>query len=165
MIISHILTHALFYNLVVIGYLVILMMSVSPRIWGYSDYSEEIKDKVPKQTKKEKRLAILVTVPWMVFTLGFPILSTYLLKGKLGGEISYWTAFLNIFVMASIANLVDLVVLDWLVVSTITPTFVMIPGTEKADYEDFTFHYKAQGIGSIVIFALCFIFAFIVWFF
>jgi hypothetical protein len=161
----HILTHTLFYNFVVIGYLLILMMSVSPRIWGYSDFSDEIKVKVPPQIKKEKRFGVVLSLPWLAFTFGFPILSTYLLKAKLGGEISYWTAFLNIVVMSFTFNLIDLVVLDWIIVSWITPNFVMIPGTEKEDYEDFRFHYKAQGKASIVILAVCFIFAFIVWYF
>ncbi len=165
MAIVHILTHTLFYNFVVIGYLMILMMSLSPRIWAYSDYSEEIKAKVPPQTKKEKRLGIILSLPWLVFTFGFPILSTVLLKGKLGGEIPYWTAFINVFVMVFTFNLIDLIVLDWIIVSWITPNFVMIPGTEKADYEDFRFHYKAQAEASIVILAVCFIYAFIVWYF
>lgn len=165
MILNHILFHAFLYNLIVIGYLIILMMSTNPRIWGYSDYSDEIKAKVPPQTKKEKRLGIVLSLPWMIFTFGFPILSTYLLKGKLGGEIPYWTAFLNIFVMSFIFDLIDLVVLDWIIVSWITPKFVMIPGTEKADYEDFSFHYRAQGIASIVILAFCFIAALIIWYF
>jgi hypothetical protein len=149
----------------VVGYLMILMMSVSSRIWAYSDFSDEIKAKVPPQTKKEKRLGIVLSLPWMVFTFGFPILSTYLLKGKLGGEIPYWTAFLNIFVMSFTFNLIDLVVLDWIIVSWITPSFVMIPGTEPADYKDFRFHYRAQRIASIMILALCFIGALVIWYF
>jgi hypothetical protein len=46
----------------------------------------------------------------------------------LGGEIPFWTAFLNVFALVFLATLGDLVILDWL---KITPEFVMIPGTEK----------------------------------
>ncbi len=163
MVVEHILLHALLYNLVVIGYLVIMMVSMNPRIWGYSDYSDEIKAKVPPQTKREKSLAIILSSVWMILAVGLPILSTYILKDKLGGKISFWTAFLNVSVMMFIADLIDLVILDWLLVSKITPKFVMIPGTVEADYKDFSFHYKAQGYGSILILALCFLFALIVW--
>jgi len=162
---SHIIVHALIYNIVMIGSLVIIMMSVPARVWGYSDYSKEIKAKVPPQTKKEKRLAAIIGVPWILFGIGFPIISTLLLENKLGSEIPFWTAFLNIFIMVFLANLIDLVVLDWLIVSKITPSFVMIPGTEKADYDDFSFHYKAQLVASVVLLGVTLIGAFLFWYF
>jgi len=65
------------------------MVSTSPRVWGYSDYSEAIKAKVPPQTWKEKRLALIIGLPWIIFAVGFPIYSTYMLKSKLGGEIPF----------------------------------------------------------------------------
>ena len=165
MIFRYVLTQGLFYNIIVIGYLVTIMISLSPRIWGYSDYSNEIKAKVPPQTSQEKMWSVLIGAPWTIFVVGFPIFSTYLLKVKLGGEISYWNLFLNVFVMTFVFNLFDLIVLDWLIISRITPKFVIIPGTEVADYKDFSHHYKAQGIAAVVILVLCFIIAFFVWYF
>jgi hypothetical protein len=138
------------------------MVSTSPRVWGYSDYSEAIKAKVPPQTRKEKRLALIIGLPWIIFTLGHPIYSTYILKSKLGGEIPFWTAFLNVFVLVFLATLGDLVILDWL---KITPEFVMIPGTEKADYQDFSHHYKAHARAAVPLVLLCIILAGIVWYF
>ena len=165
MVLTHLASHGLFYAVIVNGYLFLLMVSTSPRVWGYSDYSESIKAKVPPQTKKEKRLAIIVGLPWIIFTLGFPIYSTLILKSKLGGEIPFWTAFLNVFVLVCLAVLGDLVILDWLIVSTITPEFVIIPGTEKADYKDFSHHYKAHARAAVPLVLLCIIFAEIVWYF
>ena len=144
MIFSHILQHSLIYALLVNGFLLIMMVSTSPRVWGYSDYSDEIKAKVPPQTVAEKRLALLMAIPWLIFTFWYPIYATNLLKAELGGQIPFSTAFLGIFSLLLATSLVDLVVLDWLIVSKITPNFVMIPGTTKADYQDFSHHYKAQ---------------------
>jgi hypothetical protein len=135
----------------VTGYLFLMMVTISPRVWGYSDYSQEIKNKVPPQTKDEKRLALLVGLPWFIFTFGFPIYSTTLLKAKLLHVIPIQTAFLNLLVMFLLVSFGDLVILDWLIVSKITPQFVIIPGTEARDYKDFSHHYKAQLKAALVI--------------
>jgi len=139
------------------------MLFTNPRVWGYSDYSESIKAKVPPQTKQEKRLAILIAVPWLLFSAGFPIYSTFVLKSKFGGEIPFWLAFLNVFVLVFLVVLGDLVILDWLIVSKFTPEFVIIPGTEEADYKDFSHHYKAHGRAALPLVLVCIVLAVIVW--
>ena len=165
MVLTHIVAHSLFFAAILNGFLLLIMVSTSPRVWGYSDYSEAIKAKVPPQIRKEKRLALFIGIPWMIFAVGFPIYSTYVLKSKLGGEIPFRTAFLNIFVMVFLATLCDLVILDWLIVNKITPKFVMIPGTEKADYQDFSHHYKAHARAAVALVLVCIILAGVVWYF
>ena len=165
MLIQHLITHGLFYAAVVTGYLFLLMITTSPRVWGYGDYSQAIKDKVPVQTTREKLLATIVGVPWFAFVLGFPILSTYALKSKLGDEIPFWTAFLNLFVLIALVNLGDWGILDWLVISKITPKFVMIPGTVEEDYKDFSHHFKAHMKAAPLQILICLIIAGIVWYF
>ena len=159
---THLLTHGLLCTLIVDGSLFLMMVATSPRVWGYSDYSEAIKAKVEPQTREERRLAIVLAVPWMIASVGFPIWSTYLLKAKLGGEIAFWTAFLNVFALVLGATLGDLVLLDWLVVNKITPKFVMIPGTEKGDYADFSHHYKGHARAVVPLIAVCAVLAGIV---
>jgi len=164
MILTHIITHGLFFAVIVNGYLLLMMVTTSPRVWGYSDYPGSIKVKVPPQTAKEKRLAAMIGIPWFIFIIVFPIMSTYALKSKLGGEITFWIAFLNVFTLVFLATLGDLVILDWLIISKITPNFVMIPGTEKEDYKDFSHHYKAHARAAIALILLSFIFAGLVWY-
>ena len=151
MIAEHLLTHGLFYAIVVTGYLFVTMVTTSPRVWGYNDYSQAIKDKVPPQTKSEKRLAMLIAVPWFIFMLGFPIYSTLVLKAKLSGDISVGVAFLNLFTLFLFLTVGDLLILDWLIVSKTTPQFVIIPGTLKEDYKDFSHHFKGHAKSLIVI--------------
>lgn len=50
---------------------------------------------MPPQTKREKQLSLIITTPWMLFGIGFPILSTFLLEDKLGGDIPLWATFLK----------------------------------------------------------------------
>jgi len=151
MILTHLVTHGFIYSVIVTGYLFLMMVAISPRVWGYSDYSQEIKDKVPPQTKDERKLALFVGLPWFIFTFGFPIYSTIMLKAKLLGEIPIQTAFLNLLVMFLLVTFGDLVILDWLIISVITPRFVIIPGTKTEDYKDFSHHYKAQLKATLVI--------------
>ena len=151
MVVSHIVKYGVFFAVVVTGYLFLLMISTSPRIWGYSDYPQAVKNKVPAQTKKEKLSGAIIGLPWIVFVLGFPVWSTYALKSKLGGEIPFLTAFLNLIVMFVLVTIGDLVILDWLVISKITPKFVIIPGSEAKDYKDFSHHYKAHAKAAVII--------------
>jgi len=162
MILNHLLIHSFLYAIVVNGYLFLMMVTLSPRVWGYSDYSQEIKDKVPPQTAKEKRHAILVSIPLLIFTLGFPIYSTLVLKGKLLNEIPVDIAFLNLSALFMSLTIVDLLILDWLIVSKITPKFVIIPGTTKEDYQDFSHHYKAQVKATFIIIPILFVIALII---
>lgn len=154
MLMKHVFTHGLFFMLIANGYLFLVMTAANPRIWGYSDYPKAIKAKVPAQTKSEKRLAAIIGLPWFLFILGFPVWSTYALKSKLGGEIPFLTAFLNLIVMYGLATLGDLVILDWLVVSKLTPKFVIIAGSEANDYKDFSEHYKAHAKAGVIITAI-----------
>jgi hypothetical protein len=152
----HILAHGLFFAAVVNAYLFLVMVLLSPRVWGYTDFPQAVKDKVPPQTKREWTLAALIAGPWILFVLAFPLFSAYSLKAALGGRIPFWTAFLDLAVLWLLTALVDLVILDWLVVSRLTPRFVIIPGSEKADYRDLSEHYRghAKGLGLIVLASL-----------
>ncbi len=165
MAVKHVIIQGLFYATVVNVYLFIFMITTSPRIWGYSDYPEVIKNKVPPQTKKEKIIGALVGLPWLIFVLGFPVYSTYTLKMKLGNEISFWTAFLNFSVLFLLANIGDVFILDWLIISRITPKFVIIPGTEEQDYKDFSHHFKGHMKATIGMVLLGLIMAGIIWYF
>jgi hypothetical protein len=165
MVIAHLITHGLFYAGVVTVSLFLLMITMNPRVWGYADYSEAIKNKVPPQTRREKLLATTVAVPWLIFTLGFPIVSTCMLDTKLGNEIPFWIAFLNLFVLFLLATAGDLVILDWLVISKITPKFVIIPGTVEEDYKDFSHHFKGHAKAGVVQILICLIIAGIIWYF
>jgi hypothetical protein len=89
MVLRHVLTHGLIFAAIANTYIFLAMISTTPRVWGYTDYPEAIKNKVPPQTRREKRKALLVGLPWFIFVLGFPLFSTYSLKSKLGHEIPF----------------------------------------------------------------------------
>ncbi len=165
MVFVNIVFNGLFYTAIGAGYLLIFMVTFNPRIWGYQDYPKKIKEKVPSQTRRERIVAGLVGMPWFFFILAYPLISTIFLETELKGEIPFEIAFFNIFFMVFLFFLVDLVVLDWLIITKITPKFVIIDGTTPEDYKDFSHHYKGHLIASIPLILICAVFSAIIVFF
>lgn len=154
MVLWHIVVHALAYGAVVTGYLFLCMISVSPRVWGYHDYPPAIKQKVPAQTRKEKIGAAVLGIPWIAFVVGFPVWSSLVLEGRLGGHLPFLPGLANVLAQFLVATVGDLVVLDWLIVSRLTPSFVVIPGTVKEDYRDFSHHFRAHAKAAMAMVVL-----------
>ena len=166
MILTNIVIHGLVFALILTAYLLFIMMKFSPRVWAFSDYPKEITNQVPPQTKEEKRTSIVASVPFFIFGIGYPFLSTCLLKGLYGGTISLLGAFLNTFGVLMFGFMADLIILDLLIVGTLTPKFVIIPGTEdmkEKEYKDFrVYHTKAHAKGLILLAIISLVIAVIV---
>jgi hypothetical protein len=143
-------------------YLFLIMITTSPRVWGYSDYPPVVKEKVLPPTSGERRKALVIGLPWLAFFLVYPLVAAYRMKAGMGGELTYAVAFVHLFAMLQLAALVDLVVLDWLIVSRITPGFVIIPGSVEADYSDLSHHYRGHAWAALAITLLASVFAAIV---
>ncbi|MCJ7735111.1 MAG: hypothetical protein MUP11_11240, partial [Anaerolineales bacterium] len=109
--------------------MIMLSLRHNPRIW-LQDYPPDIQDLVPSKTKEEKRLSLLVGIPFLVLLIAVPFVSTLVLKIQSQGNISFFTLAANAFGVAFIFNLVDWLILDWIIFCWITPGFLVIPGTE-----------------------------------
>ena len=151
MVLIHLLVHGFGFALVANGYLLLMMVTTSPRIWGYHDYPEVVRAKVPIQTGAEKLKAGILGVPWLIFVLAFPVYSTYVLHSSLGGDIPFLVAVLNPLVLLQMTNLGDMLILDWLIVSRMTPRFVIIPGSTADDYKDMSHHFRGHVRASAII--------------
>ncbi len=163
---DNILQHGILFTVTLTLYLLLTMRFLSPRVWGFSDYPKEITEIVEPQTKKERQLGALLGVPFIIISLGFPIVSTLMLEVQYGGTIPLLDAFLNIFGLMMFFNFADLIILDTLIVGTITPEWVIIPGTEhlkETEYKNFrSFHAKGHIRGTIGMTVLSFIVAVII---
>ena len=87
------LIHGLIYGAVTTGYLLLFMVTTSPRIWGYANYPRAVKDKVPPRSRNEKIQGAVIGLPWIIFVLGFPVYSTLALKAEMGGPWLFRTPF------------------------------------------------------------------------
>ena len=130
--------------------ILIASLRFNPRLF-LQDYPADIQSQVPPKTEKEKRQSVIVGIPFLLLLVVLPFISTLTLKRQDGGGVSFLQLFSNAFGVAFIFNLVDLLILDWLMFCTITPRFVVIPGTEgMAGYKDYYYHLKASGTGTIL---------------
>lgn len=125
----------------------ILALWVNPRIFLH-DYPPKIQAKVTKKTKAERRLSYVFGVPFVLLLLLGSFFSTLSLKKH--GNIQFWTLWLNAVGVVFIFNLVDWLILDWLMFCTLTPHFLVIPGSEgMAEYKDYGFHFRGFLHGTV----------------
>lgn len=145
---TRMIMHGAVLSLVTSAFIALTLYFV-PRIW-LQDYPQDIQDKVPPKTAPEKRLSLLLGIPFLILLFAVPFISTLMLKQQRPGGLSFFQAFVNAFGTVFIFNLVDWLVLDWLMFCTITPPFVVIPGTEGAEgYKDYAFHFRGFLIGTV----------------
>jgi hypothetical protein len=160
---ENVLFHGSIFALLFTIYLLALMRGLNPRIWAFSDYPKSITDHVPPQTPRERRIGAYATIPFFILCFGFPIVSTMMLEGLYGGSLPLLDAFLNIFGIMMFGNIADFVILDWLIVGTITPDWVIIPGTEhmrEKEYKEFRgYHAKGHARALILLVLLSLLFA------
>jgi hypothetical protein len=162
----NILVHGTIFAVILTLFLLAVMMGFSPRVWAFSDYPETITGQVNPQTKRERRIALVVYIPFLLIGIGYPLFSTYILKAFYGGVIPFLDAFVNVFAVWLFGFKADLLILDWLIVGTITPSWVMIPGTEHMkmkEYKEFRmYHARGHLKGLIALTGLSIILALIV---
>lgn len=136
------------------------------------DYPKDIQaaaaiDKPTKeQEKAAKRFGAVGGLIIFVVLLLFGLLRFYT------EQVSFVQVLIYLFIVAMTWNVVDLLVMDWLIVCTITPKWVVIRGTEDCKgYKDYLFHFKGFLIGCVytTIMAVLFsgidyvIFCFLIW--
>jgi len=149
----------LLHGAILAGLASLLLMSAvvyNPR-FAQRGLPGDIKEKVPPLTKGERRRALFFAIPFFVLIFGGPFLSGLSIAIQAHGTISFIEIAIHVFGVGLVFNLVDLVLLDWLIYCTITPRFVVIPGTEgMAGYKDYLFHLRAhvRGTGLQVILTL-----------
>ncbi len=118
-----------------------LIFRLNPRLW-LQDYPKDVQASQPPKTEQEKRLSLLVGIPFLLLLLGVPLVSTLALEQRSAGPVPFWALFAQAFGVLLVFNLFDWLILDWLLFCTITPSFMVYPGTAgMAGYKDYRFHF------------------------
>jgi len=148
-----IITHALLYGVILSGVLFTLILGlvkINPEIM-LKDYPPDIQAKYGPMSERSKRQRLPVALFVIVVLLGIVTLSFQGVDTNPQGELPFFTTFIHLFVMFSVFNLLDWLVLDWLIVIMIRPSFIILPGTEGlAGYEDYGFHFRGFLIGTVI---------------
>ena len=147
-----IISHALLFGVILSAVLFTLMLVVvriNPEIM-LKDYPPDIQAKYGPMSERSKRQRIPVTIVFFAIMLGIIAWSFQGVADR-EGDIPFVAAFVHLFVMFSVFNLLDWLVLDWLIVVRIRPGFMILPGTEGlAGYDDYGFHFRGFLIGIVI---------------
>ncbi|MBL0745638.1 hypothetical protein [Chryseolinea lacunae] len=110
-----------------------------PRIM-LQDYPKEIQDMVPPKSKEEKKATWIYGAPFLMVAIGGPaLLGWHYLQAS---NLNFVSLFVYVYGLLLVFNVYDLIILDWLLFCTITPRFVVIPGTEGSKgYKNYRFHF------------------------
>lgn len=138
------LQHSLYYGaLLSIGLSAIILVSLRywPMVWIH-DAPAEVRAVARPLTEAERRVRWVVTVlffGWMAVIL---VASLAALRALSGGSPSFIDTALSTFIIFMTFNLVDLLLLDWLLVETMRPSFLAFPGVDQpAAFGGYTYHF------------------------
>jgi hypothetical protein len=146
--IEHTLLHGLALSIIASLYIIITFI-INPRIW-LGDYPQAIQDMIPPKNEQEKKLSLILGIPFLVLLFGIPLFSTILLK-RHNPDFTYLALAFNAFGVAFAFNIFDWLILDWLIFCSITPGFMILPGSEgAAAYKDYWFHFRGFLIGTFL---------------
>ena len=128
--------------------LIFASLRANPRIW-LNDFPPDIRAAVPPKTAAERRQSLLWGLPFLAVLLGVPIVST-VLAAQAGGSEPFARLWRYAFVVAFVFNLVDLLLVDWLILCTVRPRAFVLPGTEgMAGYRNYRHHFRGFLIGTV----------------
>lgn len=135
------------YNLLVVAGMLLVAVG-GPRALARGIHPD-LKALLPPLTGPEKRRALLWGAPLLLIMLGLP--QGYLIAASLAGR-DFWGLWLDGYLILMSFNLVDLLIVDWLILCCWTPKFVVLPGTEgHPAYKDYAFHAWASLRGSVLL--------------
>ena len=118
----------------------VLLGRTNPAIM-LQDYPRDVQAAVPPKSAQERRQTIYWAIPLFLLFLGFPVAAA-LTAEVTGADIL--TIALCAFGVGVVINLFDLLILDWLLFCTWTPSFIVLPETEGlAGYKSYGLHLGA----------------------
>jgi hypothetical protein len=148
-----IINHALAYGVILSGVmftLVLGLVRINPEIM-LNDYPPDIRAKYGAMSERSKRQRLPVGLGFSAVLFGIVAASLVKVRADAGNDITFLTAFVHLVVLFSVFNLLDWLVLDWLIVVAVCPSFIVLPGTEgMAGYNDYWFHFRGFVIGMLV---------------
>ena len=107
-----------------------------------NDYPPDVRAKFGPMSEKTRKQANLASLP-LLATLGLVVVLGLGQLRNITGELTFLNTFIVSTVIFQMWNLLDLVLLDWFLLMTLKPRFMILPGTEgMAGYSDYGFHFR-----------------------
>ena len=133
----------------VFGVGMLLIGRVNPEMM-LSNYPPDVRTKygpMSEQTRKQANVASLLVIGalGLIVILGLAQLRSF------SGKLTMRDTLIMTTVIFQLWNLIDLVLLDWLLFVTFKPRFMILPGTEgMAGYNDYGFDFQKFLTGIVI---------------
>src|SRR3990172_1695297 len=122
--------------------LILVVVRINPETM-LRDYPPDVQAEHGRMSDRSKRQKLLVTILVLAEMFGVIVASLAPILDDAEAAGLFPTMFVHFFVMFSVFNVLDWLVLDWLIVVSIRPSFLILPGTEgMAGYRDYAFHFR-----------------------
>ncbi len=121
-----------------------------------NDYPPDIRARYGTMSDSTRKQANWITLP-LLATLGLVVALGLGQLRSLSGELTFVETLIVSIIIFQMWNLLDLILLDWFLLMTLKPKFMILPGTEgMAGYRDYGFHFRKflNGIALTFILAL-----------
>ena len=107
-----------------------------------NDYPPDIRARFGPMSAETRKQANLASLPLLVALIAVLVMAFVQLH-RMSGELTLGSTFIVAATIFQTWNLVDLVVLDWFILMTLRPRFMILPGTEgMAGYRNYGFHFR-----------------------
>lgn len=129
--------------------LILGSLAYNPRIW-IGDAPEEMQEGAAPLTPAEKRTRSLWAIPILVtmFVL-LPLIAVW--RNQTFG-FTYFEGFAFLWIAFMVFNVVDLVIIDWLIIVWWRPGWAAVPEVDHlAHYNTYSFHFKGFLKGCVYI--------------
>lgn len=119
-----------------------------------NEYPPDVRAKFGAMDARTRRQANLAS-PLLLVVLGSVIALALSGLRAQTGELTAPGVFIAAVTMFQVWNLLDLLLLDWLLLMTLQPRFMILPGTEgMPGYRDHGFHFRKFLNGIVLTFVL-----------
>ncbi len=168
MITAALLSHSLFYGAIlsiVLSILVFGSLYINPEMWLH-DAPRDVQEKHGPISAQAKRQRRWVVVAFAITLLGLTGFSIYRLLAVVGGPLTFPTLFVHLLIMLMLFNVVDLLLIDWLIIELMRPAFIFQSSVgQLMATRNYWFHFQGFLKGSVGILIASLILAGLIMFF
>lgn len=153
------LSHSLFYGTILSGALTILILGslyINPEMW-LQDAPRDVQEKHGPMSARAKQQRAWLVVAFAITISSVVGVSLYQLPAVLGEPLTFGAVFSHLLLMFMLFNVVDLLLIDWLIVEFMRPRFIaQSPLGQLMAEANYGFHLQAflKGSAGILIASL-----------
>lgn len=148
------LSHSLLYGAILSAVLTILILGslyINPEMW-LGDAPREIQEKHGPMSARAKGQRNWLVVAFAITIIGVVGVSIYQLSAVVDGPLTFVTIFSHLWLMFMLFNVVDLLLIDWLIVEIIRPAFIaQSPLGQLTSKRNYWHHFQGFLKGSVGI--------------